>query len=405
MTGIRVSQMKLLRVIGTLDPSYGGPVEAFLQLNGSLGSMGHTVEAVTLDGTDAPWLSGFPGIVHSLGPSLGNYRYNKRLVPWLKARSGDFDAVLVDGIWQFQSFGTWLAARDNSIPYFVFIHGALDPWFKKAYPLKHLKKYLYWPWAEYRVLRDARGVFFTSEDERILARGSFFPYRVKETVAELGIRKPDGDPQRLREMFLQGYPSLREKRLILFLGRIHPKKGCDLLIEAFAKTATEETAIHLVVAGPDRDGWQRNLMDLSVKYGMADRITWTGMLSGEMKWGAFHASEVFVLPSHSENFGIAVTEALACGVPVLVTDKVNLWREIVQDGAGFAEPDTLVGTVSLIRRWLALSDDEIRLMKSRARVCFESRFEIGKAAMKLAGIIEQRLNSAGDRGRHSRCLV
>ena len=306
--------MKLLRVIGTLDPAYGGPVEVSRQINITLCRLGHRVEVVTLDQTDAPWIIGFPGVVHALGPSMGKYRYNRRLIPWLKAHSGDFDAVLVDGIWQFQSFGTWLATRRDSLPYFVFVHGALDPWFKRAYPFKHIKKWCYWPWAEYRVLRDAQAVLFTCDEERILARQSFWLYQVNEAIVDFGIPDPGGDPHGQREQFFRNYPDLRNKRLLFFLSRIHQKKGCDLLIEAFARVAARDPALHLVMAGPDQEGWQQKLMALAKARGVKDRITWTGMLTGDMKWGAFHAAEVFVLPSHSENFGIVVAEALACGV-------------------------------------------------------------------------------------------
>ena len=182
---------------------------------------------------------------------------------------------------------------------------------------------------------------------------------------------------------------MRNKRLLLFLGRIHQKKGCDLLIEAFARVAARDPALHLVIAGPDQEGWIKNLMALAKARGVKDRITWTGMLTGDMKWGAFHAAEVFILPSHSENFGIVVSEALACGVPVLISDKVNIWREIVQDGAGFAEPDTLDGTVTLLKRWLGLSADELHQMRNRARACYKDRFEIQQAAKKLVSVIEQ----------------
>lgn len=383
--------MRLLHVIGTLNPAYGGPAEAIRQISSALTRMGHRIEVVTLDGVGDPWVSGFPGVVHALGPSIGKYRYNKRLIPWLKIHSRDYHAVLVHGIWQFQSYGTWLAARSDSTPYFVFIHGALDPWFKRAYPLKHVKKWLYWPWADYRVLRDAQAVLFTSDGERMLASRSFWLYQANDVVVDYGILDPGGDPHGQREHFFRNYPATRNKRLLLFLSRIHQKKGCDLLIEAFAKLAVRDRALHLVMAGPDQEGWQRKLVDLARTRGVEDRITWTGMLTGDMKWGAFHAAEVFVLPSHSENFGIVIAESLACGVPVLISNKVNIWREIVQDGAGFAEPDTLEGTVALLERWLCLSADELHQMRDRARVCYEDRFEIQQTAKKLASVIEQSL--------------
>ena len=381
--------MKILQVISTLDPSLGGQLEALLQTSRALEGLGYQSEVVTQDGLDVPWIPSFPGVVHALGPSIGKYRYNRRFIPWLKAHTKDYDAILVHGIWQFQSLATWLVARGNSIPYFMFVHGALDPWFKRTYPLKHIKKWLYWPWAEYRVLRDAQAVLFTCDDERVLARQSFWLYQAKEAIIDFGIPVPVGDPHGQREGFFRMYPATRNKRLLLLLSRIHPKKGCDLLIEAFAKVAGRNPELHLVMAGPDQEGWQKKLMDLAKAHGMADRITWTGMLTGDIKWGAFHAADVFVLPSHSENFGIVVAEALACSLPVLITDKVNIWREIMQDGAGFAEPDTIEGTVALLERWLGLSADELHQMRIRARACFEDRYNIQQAAKKLVNVIER----------------
>jgi glycosyltransferase involved in cell wall biosynthesis len=109
------------------------------------------------------------------------------------------------------------------------------------------------------------------------------------------------------------------------------------------------------------------------------------MISGDVKWGAFHASEVFILPSHQENFGIAVVEAMACGVPVLISNKVNIWREIDLDKAGLIENNGLDGTVRLLKRWLALTESEKSLMRQHAKSCFLNRFEIGHAT---AGFVE-----------------
>jgi glycosyltransferase involved in cell wall biosynthesis len=123
------------------------------------------------------------------------------------------------------------------VPYFVFTHGMLDPWFKRHYPLKHLKKWLYWPWGEYRVLRDARALMFTCEEERRLARESFWLYKANECVTNYGTARPEGDSEKQREAFLSEFPELRGKRVLLFLGRIHEKKGCDILIQSFGDLA------------------------------------------------------------------------------------------------------------------------------------------------------------------------
>ena len=142
------------------------------------------------------------------------------------------------------------------------------------------------------------------------------------------------------------------------MGRLHPKKGCDLLLEAYAATLANDPAWRLVFAGPDASGWQQTLQSRADALGIADRIVWTGMLRDTLKWSAFAAAEVFVLPSHQENFGIAVAESLACGVPVLISREVNIWREIEAANAGFVAPDTIEGTTSLLTRWQQLPEAE-----------------------------------------------
>ncbi len=382
--------MRILRAIKSTDRAGGGPIEGIIQSSQVLLEWGHTVEIVCLDSPSAPWLKSFPIATHALGSTKANkYGYSSNYVPWLRKNAGNYDVVVVHGIWQYSSFGVWIALRKLGIPYFVFTHGMLDPWFKRTYPLKHLKKWLYWPWAEYRVLRDAQAVLFTSEEERILAQKSFWLYKCNEIVVNYGTAAPTGDAALQRQVFLNQFPELRHKRILLFLGRIHVKKGCDLLIEAFAKVAGSEDSLHLVMAGPDQTGWQAELQSLAKQLGIEQKITWTGMLSGDLKWGAFHAAEVLVLPSHQENFGIVVAEAMACKLPVLISNKVNIWREIATTGAGLVANDDLDGTTQLLQKWLAMSLDEQQTMQQKAKQYFTERLEIHKAAQSLVEVLKR----------------
>lgn len=381
--------MRILKVIKSIDRAGGGPIASIIQSSQVFLEWGHSVEIVCLDPPDSPCLKDFPIPTHTLGSAKANkYGYSSKYVPWLRKNAEKYDVVLVHGLWQYSSFGTWIALRKLGIPYFVFTHGMLDPWFKRTYPLKHLKKWFYWPWAEYRILRDAQAVLFTTEEERILARESFWLYKCNEVVVNFGTAAPTGDPQAQRQVFLNQFPELRHKRLLLFLSRIHVKKGCDLLIEAFANITGVDNSLHLVMAGPDQTGWQAQLQKQAEKLGIAHKITWTGMLSGDLKWGAFHAAEAFVLPSHQENFGIAVVEALACSIPVLISNKVNIWREIASDGVGLVANDDLDGTVELVQKWLAMSPDERKIMQQKAKHCFNQRFEIRQAAQSLINTLQ-----------------
>ena len=377
--------MRILRSIHTLNPAVGGPIESVRQSSAALCRLGHEVEIVSLDPPDAPWLRDSPVPTHALGPGRGSYGYASHFASWIRKRRSEFNAVLVHGIWQYSSFGVWRGLHGTSTPYFVFPHGMLDPWFKKTYPLKHLKKLFYWPWGEYRVLRDATAVLFTSDEERRLARESFSLYHCHEKVVNYGTAPPDVDLSGARARFFERFSSLRDKRVFLFLGRLHEKKGADLLIRAFGeviRSQTSDTRLHLVMAGPAADEiYLQQLKSLAASLHVP--ITFTGMLSGDLKWGAFHAAEVFVLPSHQENFGIAVAEALACGRPVLISNKVNIWREIVEDGAGLADEDTVEGTIRLMEHWLRLPAHEQESMRARARQCFAQRFDIDRATESL----------------------
>jgi glycosyltransferase involved in cell wall biosynthesis len=379
--------MKLLHVVASVDPRGGGPMEGVRQRGLRLEQLGHSVEVVTLDDPAASFVQGFPLKVHAVGPVSSSYGYSAALVPWLEAHAAQYDAIVVNGLWQYHSFAAWRTLRRLRLPYFVFTHGMLDPWFKRAYPLKHLKKWLYWPWAEYRVLRDARAVLFTSDEERLQARRSFWLYRAKEEVVAYGTTAPPGNAVELREGFLAAHSALRGRRLLLFLSRIHEKKGCDLLVRAFAEVAGSEPTLHLVMAGPDQSGLVVHLKQIAADHGVEERISWPGMLRDEMKWGAFYASDAFILPSHQENFGISVAEALGCGLPVLISDKVNIWREVMAHGAGLVAADSLQGTTRLLRDYVALTPSQRDAMGSNARALFAERFTVSAMADSLLNVI------------------
>jgi glycosyltransferase involved in cell wall biosynthesis len=380
--------LRILHSIRSVNPHGGGPVEALKQLAVVNGRAGHSVEVVCLDDPQERWVREFPLPCHAMGPSKGSYGYSPRLVAWLRAHRREYDVVVVDGIWQYHAFGVWRALQGTDTPYHVFTHGMLDPWFKRTYPLKHLKKWLYWPWGDYRVLRDAKSVLFTCEEERRLARESFWLYRCRERVVNFGTGAPSGDPPAQRRLFEEKFPEVRGKHCLLFLGRVHVKKGNDLLFHALAEVlragnSPELADWHLVIAGPDDHAYGHEMKALAAQLGLEKRVTWTGMLTGDLKWGAFHRAQAFVLPSHQENFGIAVAEALACRVPVLISNKVNIWREIEQDGAGLIENDDVAGTRQLLLRWLALPEAERERMRAAAAACFAQRFHVEQSAKSL----------------------
>ncbi len=342
------------------------------------------MEVVSLEDAESAAQRPFDFPVTALGRGTARYGYNPKLVPWLLKNGPRFDAVVLHGLWNYSSYGSWRALRHLNVPYFIFTHGMMDPWFREAHQSKHLAKQLFWLLAEGRVLRDAEAVLFTSEEERLRARNVFRGYTYNESVVLYGTGGPPGDPTGDIQEFSSGYPELDGKKYLLFLSRIHPKKGCDLLLRAFARCQDViPRDLDLVMAGPDQVGWVRELKTLAANLGIFDRVHWPGMLQGRQKWGAFRRAEAAILPSHQENFGIAVAEAMACSTPVLISDKVNIWREVMKAEAGLVEADTAGGTERLIRGFFAMSEQERQRMRGSARNGFLQYFEIEAAGLDL----------------------
>lgn len=365
----------------TLDPRMGGVAQAVLSLGKGLSQLGVEVETAVQDPPQAAWLEKTPLPVHPLGRGRTPYHYSAALRRWLEAHVCNYDCAIGHGLWQHHGFALRQAFRAAGKPYYIFPHGMLDPWFKKIYPAKHLKKWLFWPWADYRVLRDARATIFTSEEERRQARQSFWLYRAAEAVSPLGVEAPASPNEDDVAAFRSKFPQARGKRILLFLGRLHPKKGCDLLIEAFRNSGDEFV---LVVAGPDQVGWQQSLRNKTD----ARRVIFPGMLEGSVKWAALAAADALVLPSHQENFGVAAIEALSQGTPLLLSNRVNIWREIEETGAGYIDHDTLPGVSRLLTRWEQTSPPAREIMRARARHCFQQHFTLSHAARSLLAILE-----------------
>jgi glycosyltransferase involved in cell wall biosynthesis len=373
--------MHILHIIATISPEAGGPSD-FVRALIEYAPPGYTSEVLTQDDPAAPFILNFPYPIHAIGPATSVYGYDPRLLIWLRANRHRFDGVMLNGLWVYCGYATWRAFAGHK-PYLVFSHGMLDPYFKKAYPLKHLKKWVYWLAAEFWVLRGAYRMLFTTDAEAALAEQTFWLHQWNGVVVPFGANRPPASAHTLQEAFYALHPDLRGKRLLLFLGRIHRKKGCDMLIDAFCRLAPLDPGLHLVMAGPDQQGWVPELQQAVTAAGLTDRVHWPGMLRGDAKWGAFFASEAFILPSHQENFGIAVAEAMACGLPVLLADKVNIAPDIAAAGAGLMQQDTQSGTDALLRQWIEMPPADRAQMSQRALALFDDRYDIRKATATI----------------------
>lgn len=397
--------MKILHVITHMDPKMGGVCQAVRTMIFGLTGLGNHNEVVSLDAPESPFLREDPFTVHALGPAKGPWAYAPTLTGWLLQNFNRFDIVIVHGLWQFhgyaveqafKKYGTQLKNEPfkRSLPkLFLMPHGMLDPYFQQAEgrKLKAIRNLIYWKLIERKVVNNADALLFTCEEERLLARKPFRPYHPKrEFVVGLGVEEPPAYDEKMREAFSEKCPELNHKPYLLFLSRIHEKKGVDLLIKSYIEIfknsdKSESEFPKLVIAGPGLDSsYGEAMQKLVLDAGeLRDSIFFPGMLVKEAKWGAFYGCQAFVLPSHQENFGIAIVEALACAKPVLISKQVNIWREIELAGGGIVADDTLQGTVQLLKRWVDLSHEAKQSMGIKARSGFEKNFAIAPAALRI----------------------
>ena len=268
------------------------------------------------------------------------YKVSRDLGRWLEANVAGFDLVHIHALFSYSSLAASRAARARKVPYIVRPLGVLNRWgMQNRRPL--LKK-LSFGLVELPILRNAVAMHYTSDAERDEAT-ELDPAigRLPSFILPVPVEVTPAESPRL---FLQRFPQAAGKRIILFLSRIDPKKGLDLLFRAFAQLAPNENGLLLVVAGSGNNDYVNSLRKLADELRLTSNILWAGQLTGSDKASAFAASALFVLPSYSENFGIAAAEALAAGMPAILSDQVALATEAVAADAAVAippEPDAI----------------------------------------------------------------
>lgn len=423
--------MRLLRVIASMDPTHGGPCQGIRNAIPELEKLGVQNEIVCLDDPHSAFINKDTFQIHAIGPGKSSWRYNDRLTNWLLSNIIRFDVVIVHGLWLYHGFAVRQVVRllseqqkhmdvgAKKVPkLFIMPHGMLDPYFQKASgrKLKAIRNWFYWKLIECKLVNDADGLLFTCQKELELARVTFHPYRPKKELnVGYGIQEPPSFSLNLLTAFLEKCPGIVDKPYFLFLSRIHEKKGVDLLLNAYADILNsienesiempinslgeslsithkicKNTMPKLVIAGPGLDSsygqWVREIVNNN--HLLKDFVFFPGMLTDKAKWGAFYGCEAFVLPSHQENFGIAVVEALACSKPVLVSNQVNICREIQEAGGGIIKPDSLIGMKELLNTWLCLTKEEKIKMNQKARESYEKLFALTPAVNKFLEAIK-----------------
>ncbi len=372
--------MRVLHVIPSLDPTDGGPSVVFPRMLAALAAAGVDVEGVTTafeaDGvvTGDPPVRRFRRLWRPGKPSWSMAR-------WLSRHVDRFDVVHVHALFSFASdLAAWLAHR-HRVPYVIRPLGVLNRYGMRARRpwLKRLSLRL----IEGPLLRDAAAVHFTSQAEADEAAALGIPMR--GVVIPLGVEiQAPGD----RQVLLARFPALRDCRVLLYLSRLDPKKNLESLIDAFAALVAEARDLRLLVCGAGDARYVSALHAHAEARGVAEHVTWAGEVRGDEKSSAFALADLFVLPSHSENFGIAVVEAMAAGVPVVVSECIPLADRIVDAGAGWrcgTDASSLANTLRL-----ALGPEvDLRTAGERARALVRAEYSVDEMGQRLTALYQQ----------------
>ena len=377
--------LRVLHVIPSIGPLRGGPSFVLRTMAKGLAARGVDVHVATTD-DNGPFRLDVPfnipirkdGVTYWYFPRQTSfYIFSYPMARWLAEHIPAYDLVHIHALFSFPVAPAAYWAARHDVPYIVRPLGTLNRWGvsnRRRWP-KKLSLHL----IERRILAKASAVHFTSEQESVEAReaaniGRFF-------VIPNPVDLKCGERELLPGQLQSQYPQLQGRRVVLFLSRLDQKKGLDLLLPAFASLRRQVNDVALVLGGAGETAFVAGLRQMTRTLGIEQDVIWTGFIDGDRKLGALAGSTVFVLPSYSENFGIAVVEAMACGLPVVVSDQVAVHREIAAAGAGVVvpcKPQDLGGAILRL-----LSQPEVCKQMARSGIDLAGRFSTAVVTERL----------------------
>ena len=364
---------KILRIINTLNPSYGGSSSAIIDHSIALKKHGFTVDILTCDPKNSKYQNSKKIKIINQGPGFGNYGFSFSLSSWLFKNKEKYDYFIIEGIWQYFSLLARLLLQKK---YFVLVHGALDPFFRLNF-FKRIKKQIYWNLIEKKNLILSNSILLTTEEEKRLLQKTYVNTDgIKKQVIGFGISKPKINKKKAKEIFYKKFPYLKNKFFLLYLGRFHEKKGCDLLINAMRKIKNNKNKCKILLVGPKND-YKNKMKNLCQKYKLNSNIFWSeDSMDGNIKYGAILASAGMVLFSRGENFGVSIVESLSQGKPVLITNKINIYRKILNYNAGFVCRDKVLDIANTLKKFSNLHKSRLNKMSKKSYKCFNDNFNL-----------------------------
>lgn len=348
--------LKILQIVPSISLVYGGPSQMVVGLSEALAAQGVEVTVLTTDSNgdtgQAPLDVPLNTVIEQNGYSIiyfrcspfRRYKFSLDLCHWLLSHSSEFDLAHIHALFSPVSTATAMVSRYQKLPYILRPLGTLDP---ADLQKKRQLKQVYAALLERHNLAGAAAIHFTSNQEAKISErfGSHAP----NLVIPLGVTPSQAFVSKKQELRAEWGIS-PQQRLVLFMSRIDPKKGLDLLIPALERLLIEYEDLHFVLAGanPQDSKYEQQIQQQIKASNLATHTTITGFVTGEIKAAWLEAADLFVLPSYYENFGIAVAEAMIAGIPVVISDQVHIWEDVKGAQAGWVcacEVDDLLKTL------------------------------------------------------------
>ena len=371
--------LNVLHVVPAVAPRYGGPSAAVVGMCRALAADGVRTTIATTDADGRGRLrvptrvltthQDIPAMFFKrVGPDA--FKWARGMGGWLGAHAGDYDLVHIHGVLSFAALSAARACRKAGVPYLMRPLGTLDPWSLRRHAWR---KQLLLSAAGRSALAGAAAIHFTSADEEERTR-QVLDWLPAGVVVPLGVDD---------ELFADGRgQESKDVPYVLAMSRLDRKKGIDVLIRAFHEEAANMPEWRLVIAGDGSPDYVEALRQLAARGPAAPRITFCGWLDGEARRSWLRGATVFALPSHQENFGIAVVEAMAAGVAVLVTPSVAFHRQIAEAGAGWvAERERVADTLRDIA-----ADPRAPALRGRLARQFAEQFRWKRVAAELVSV-------------------
>ena len=378
--------MKVLQVVPSLAPEWGGPVKVVNELAGALEVIGVSSEIISAQGrrvgNPETVTNDIPIHLFETGPIARLWTaHTPGLKKTLARKIPDFDLVHIQELWHYPGYIASKIARSRNVPYIVTIHGELNEWNLQQ---KRLKKQIYMTAIQRGILQKSAALHAITQAESNRIR----QLEIETPVAMIpnGIHTEEFENLPDRSQFVSRYPELENRLIVLFLGRIQQKKGLDILAQAFGNLVRARDDVRLVVAGPDEDNTLTEIKTILKSQGALEKAVFPGMLTGEQKLEALSAADIFALTSYSEGFSVALLEALSAGLPLVITDECN-FPEVGDSRAGFVVRPNDSETASALMSLLD-SADLRREMSENARRLVRSNYTWERIAEKMFTLYE-----------------